>query len=124
MIVLAVALLRAVATASAVAAGGCGGLFVPYMAVGDLAGRVFAPGLGVPGDVAGSAGAASGIAGGYGLPVTATVVVLGQGGPHLATLTCLAAVAVSALVASSAGTALDRFLRGVRATLAKRAHQH
>ena len=41
---LAVCLLRAVATTAAVAAGGCGGVFVPFLAVGDLAGRVFAPG--------------------------------------------------------------------------------
>jgi H+/Cl- antiporter ClcA len=101
MTVLVVALLRAAATTAAVAAGGSGGLFVPYMAVGDLAGRVFAASLGVPGDVAGSAGAASGIAGGYGLPVTAAVVVLGQGGPHLATVTCLAAVVVSTLGGSA-----------------------
>jgi H+/Cl- antiporter ClcA len=110
MTVLAVALLRAAATTFAVAAGGCGGLFVPYMAIGDLAGRVFAPGLGVPPDVAGSAGAASGLSGGYGLPFTAAVVVLGQGGPRLATWTCLAAVVVSALV----GSGLDRLVGGLR----------
>jgi H+/Cl- antiporter ClcA len=113
MTVLAVALLRASATTAAVAARGCGGLFVPFMAVGDLAGRVFAPGLDVPGDLAGSAGASAGIAGGYGLPVTATAVVLGQGGPFLATLTCLAAVAVSALTAIGARS----LLRVARTTL-------
>jgi H+/Cl- antiporter ClcA len=112
MTVLAVALLRAAATTAAVAAGGCGGLFVPYMAVGDLAGRVFAPGLGVPGDLAGSAGATSGIAGGYGLPFTAVAVVLGQGGPPLATLTCLATVAAAALVAAGARWARDRLGAG------------
>jgi H+/Cl- antiporter ClcA len=72
------------------------------MAVGDLSGRVFAPGLGVPGDLAGSAGATSGIAGGYKLPFTAVAVVLGQGGPPLAALTCLATVAAAASV--GAGT--------------------
>ena len=41
---LAVGLLRAAATTAAVAAGGCGGVFVPFLAVGDIAGRVFAPG--------------------------------------------------------------------------------
>src|SRR5262249_16301889 len=41
-VVLAVALLRAAATISAAAAGGCGGVFVPFLAVGDLGGRVFA----------------------------------------------------------------------------------
>ena len=59
---LAVCLLRAVATIAAVAAGGCGGVFVPFLAVGDLAGRVFAPGLGVGNILAGAAGAAAGIA--------------------------------------------------------------
>src|SRR5262249_24642514 len=49
--VLAVALLRAVATTSAAAAGGCGGVFVPFLAVGDLGGRVFAHGVGVPDDL-------------------------------------------------------------------------
>jgi chloride channel protein, CIC family len=117
-------LLRAMATVSAVAAGGCGGLFVPFLAVGDLAGRVFAPGLGVPGDLAGAAGAASGIAGGYGLPITAAVVVFGQGGPALATLTCLAAVVVSALVGRGTTAALSR-LGGLRLpSLPKRAGQH
>jgi H+/Cl- antiporter ClcA len=111
MTVLAVALLRAAATTAAVAAGGCGGLFVPFMAVGDLAGRVFAPGLHVPPDLAGSAGASSGIAGGYGLPFTATAVVLGQGGPFTAMLTCLAAVALAAMAAAAA----RRLLRAVRA---------
>ena len=90
---LAVCLLRAVATTAAVAAGGCGGVFVPFLAVGDLAGRVFAPGLGVGNDLAGAAGAAGGIAGGYRLPLTAVAMVLGVGGPPLATLTCLATVA-------------------------------
>src|SRR5262249_12331858 len=47
---LAVCLLRAVATIAATAAGGCGGVFVPFLAVGDLAGRVFAPGLDVGND--------------------------------------------------------------------------
>jgi H+/Cl- antiporter ClcA len=110
MTVLAVALLRAVATTAAVAAGGCGGLFVPYMAVGDLAGRVVAPGLGVPGDLAGSAGATSGIAGGYRLPFTAIAVVLGQGGPPLATLTCLATATAAAVARAGAQWVLDRFL--------------
>ena len=79
---LAVCLLRAVATTAAVAAGGCGGVFVPFLAIGDIAGRVFAPGLGVGNDLAGAAGAAGGIAGGYRLPLTAVAMVLGVGGPH------------------------------------------
>jgi CIC family chloride channel protein len=108
--VLAVALLRAVATTAAAAAGGCGGVFVPFLAVGDLAGRVFAPALGLPGDLAGSAGAASGIAGGYRLPFTAVALVLGQGGPPLATLTCLATVAVATFAGTGAGSALDYIL--------------
>jgi H+/Cl- antiporter ClcA len=98
--VLAVDILRAAATTSAAAAGGCGGLFVPFLAVGDLAGRVFAPSLRVPGDVAGAAGAAGGISGGYHLPFTAVFMVLGQGGPRLAMLTCLATVAVAGAAGS------------------------
>ena len=35
---LGVALLRATATIAAVAAGGCGGIFVPFLAIGDIAG--------------------------------------------------------------------------------------
>jgi chloride channel protein, CIC family len=95
LIVFAVDILRAFATTSSAAAGGCGGLFVPFLAIGDLAGRVFSPSLRVPDDLAGAAGAAGGISGGYHLPFTAIAMVLGQGGPHLAMLTCLATVAVA-----------------------------
>jgi H+/Cl- antiporter ClcA len=123
MTVLGVALLRAVATTAAVAAGGCGGLFVPFLAVGDLTGRVFAPGLGVPADLAGAAGAACGIAGGYGLPFTAVVVVLSQGGPYLATLTCLAAVAVAAFAGLGVVTALERVLHAGQPYVQKRAYE-
>ena len=105
--VFAVDILRAIATTSAAAAGGCGGLFVPFLAIGDLAGRVFAPTLRVPGDLAGAAGAAGGISGGYHLPFTAVFMVLGQGGPRLAVLTCLATAVVAGyagkLVASLVG---------------------
>jgi H+/Cl- antiporter ClcA len=90
--VLVVCLLRVAATTAAVAAGGCGGVFVPFLAVGDLAGRVFAPGLRVGHDLAGAAGAAGGIAAGYRLPLTAAAMVLGVGGPPRAMLTCLATV--------------------------------
>lgn len=122
--VLAVALLRAVATTAAAAAGGCGGVFVPFLAVGDLAGRVFAPALGLPGNLAGSAGAASGIAGGYRLPFTAVALVLGQGGPPLATLTCLATVAVATFAGAGAGSVLDWFLAlGHAPPIDTRAHQ-
>ena len=106
---LAVALLRAVATTAAVAAGGCGGVFVPFLAIGDLGGRVFAPGLGVGDDLAGAAGAAAGISGGYHLPFTAIAMVLGVGGPHLATLTCLATVVTASLAGSGAAMFFDRF---------------
>jgi H+/Cl- antiporter ClcA len=105
--IFAVDILRAIATTSAAAAGGCGGLFVPFLAIGDLAGRVFAPSLRVPGDLAGAAGAAGGISGGYHLPFTAIALVLGQGGPRLAMLTCFATVVVAgvtgAIVASLVG---------------------
>jgi len=105
---LAVALLRAAATTAAVAAGGCGGVFVPFLAIGDIAGRAFAPAFGVPGDLAGAAGAAGGIAGGYRLPFTAAMLVLGLGGPYSATLTCLATVGVATAAGTSAALVLDR----------------
>ena len=108
--VLAVALLRAVATTASSAVGGCGGLFVPFLAIGDLGGRVFAPSLELPADLAGAAGAASGISGGYHLPVTAVALVLGQGGPLLAELTCLATVIVAAYAGKGAALMLDRIL--------------
>jgi H+/Cl- antiporter ClcA len=106
---LAVCLLRATASTAAVAAGGCGGVFIPFIAVGDLGGRVFAPGLGIGNDLAGAAGAAAGIAGGYHLPFTAAAMVLGLGGPHLATLTCLATVLTASLAGSRAALLFDRF---------------
>jgi len=105
--VLAVALLRAVATTASSAVGGCGGLFVPFLAIGDLGGRVFAPSLQVPADLAGAAGAASGISGGYHLPFTAVALLLGQGGPPLAVLTCLATVIVAAYAGTGAAFLLD-----------------
>ena len=105
---LIVCILRVLITSAAVAAGGCGGVFVPLLAIGDIAGRVFAPGLGVGNDLAGAAGAAGGISGGYRLPVTAALMVLGVGGPRLATLTCLATVAVAYYAALGAEVALER----------------
>ena len=106
-----VCLLRAAATTAAVAAGGCGGVFVPFLAIADLAGRIFAPALGVGNDLAGAAGAAGGIAGGYRLPLTATAMVLGVGGPPLATLTCLATVAIAFVVGAGAESGFNRFKR-------------
>jgi H+/Cl- antiporter ClcA len=122
--VLVVSLLRAVATTAGAAAGGCGGLFVPFLAIGDLGGRVFAHAFGVPDDLAGSSGAASGIAGGYRLPFTAIAVVLGQGGDHVAMLCCLATVLVATFAGAAAGTLLDRFVGIGNAYIAKRAAQH
>jgi H+/Cl- antiporter ClcA len=124
MTVLLVMLLRAVATTAGAAAGGCGGLFVPFLAVGDLGGRVFAHAVGVPDDLAGSAGAASGIAGGYHLPVTAVAVVLGQGGSVVAIACCLATVLVATVAGAGAASLLDRFTLLSHAYIAKRAHQH
>src|SRR5215472_530436 len=108
--VLAVDVLRAVATTASAAAGGCGGLFVPFLAIGDLAGRAFAPSLEVPSDLAGAAGAAGGISGGYHLPFTAVALVLSQGGPLLAVLTCLATVVVAAFAGTFSAKLLDRIL--------------
>jgi H+/Cl- antiporter ClcA len=105
---LAVAVLRALATIAVVAAGGCGGIFVPFLAIGDLSGRVFAPGLGVGNNLAGAAGAAGGISGGYHLPFTAMAMVLWLGGPHRAMLTCLATVVVAFLAGAAAEGMLDR----------------
>ena len=108
--VLAVDVLRAAATTASAAAGGCGGLFVPFLAIGDLAGRAFAPYLQIPSDLAGAAGAAGGISGGYHLPITAVALVLSQGGPHLAVLTCLATVVVAAFAGTASAKLLDRIL--------------
>jgi H+/Cl- antiporter ClcA len=105
---LAVALLRAMATTAAVAAGGCGGVFVPFLAIGDIAGRVFAPGLEVGNDLGGAAGAAGGIAGGYRLPFTAIAMALGVGGPRLATLTSLVTIVVASFAGAGAGAVVDR----------------
>jgi H+/Cl- antiporter ClcA len=117
--VLAVDVLRAVATTASAAAGGCGGLFVPFLAIGDLAGRVFAPSLQISSDLAGVAGAAGGISGGYHLPFTAVALVLSQGGPPLAVLTCLATVVVAAVAGSRSAKVLDRILSMARPAVAK-----
>lgn len=105
---LLVCLLRVAATAAVTAAGGCGGLFVPYLAIGDIAGRVFGVGLGIGGDLAGAAGAAGGLAGGYRLPLTAMAMVLGNGGPRLSMLTCLATVAIAFLAAALVDSLLKK----------------
>ena len=115
-IVLTVDVLRAVATTATAAAGGCGGVFVPFLAIGDLAGRVFAPSLEIPGDLAGAAG---GISGGYHLPFTAVALVLSQGGPHLAVLTCLATVIVAAFAGTGSAKLLDRILSPRRLRVAE-----
>lgn len=108
---LAVAVLRAAATTAAVTAGGCGGVFVPFLAIGDVTGRAFGPLLGVPPDLAAAAGAAGGISGGYRLPVTAVAMVVGVGGPFSATLTCVAAVAVAAAAGLSVAVGVERLTR-------------
>jgi H+/Cl- antiporter ClcA len=114
---LAVSLLRAASTTAAVVAGGCGGVFVPFLAIGDLGGRVFAAAFGVPPDLAGAAGAAAGIAGGYRLPLTAVAMVLGVGGPKAATLTCLATVGVATLTGLIAARAVNQLSSFVRAMI-------
>lgn len=113
---LALALLRAAATTAAVLAGGCGGVFVPFLAIGDLSGRVFAAPFGIAADLAGAAGAAAGIAGGYRLPFTAMAMVLGVGGPEGAQLTSMATVlvaALSGLLTARAANALSSRVRGL-----------
>jgi len=114
---LAVALLRAASTTAAVAAGGCGGVFVPFLAIGDLSGRVFAAAFGVPSDLAGAAGAAAGIAGGYRLPLTAVAMVLGVGGPNAAKLTCLATVGVAAFSGLVTARAVNTLFSSLLATI-------
>jgi H+/Cl- antiporter ClcA len=109
MTLLAVSLLRAAATTGVTAAGGCGGVFVPFIAIGDVAGRIFARGIGLGADLAGAAGAAGGIAGGYRLPFTAVAMVLGIGGSPRAMLTCLGTVAVAFLVGAFTESALEKF---------------
>ena len=113
---LALALLRAAATTAAVLAGGCGGVFVPFLAIGDLSGRVFAAPFGIAADLAGAAGAAAGIAGGYRLPFTAMAMVLGVGGPEGAQFTSMATVlvaALSGLVTARAANALSTLVRSL-----------
>lgn len=117
---LAVSLLRAALTTAAVVAGGCGGVFVPFLAIGDLSGRVFAAAFGVPSDLAGAAGAAAGIAGGYRLPLTAVAMVLGVGGPAAATLTCIATVGVASLSGLIASRVAYQCSRSVRMSLGQR----
>lgn len=109
---LAVALLRATMTTAAAAAGGCGGIFVPLLAIGDLAGRAVAPALGIGHDLAGAAGAAAGIAAGYRLPFTAVAMVLGYGGPRLATLTCLGTIAIAFFAGQITDALLSKLARG------------
>ena len=94
-------------------------MFVPFLAIGDLAGRVFAPSLEIPSDLAGAAGAAGGISGGYHLPFTAVALVLSQGGPRLAVLTCLATVIVAAFTGAGSAKLLDRILPMGRPTIAE-----
>lgn len=105
---LAVAGLRAVATTAAVAAGGCGGVFVPFLSIGDLCGRALAPGLGATSELTAAAGAAGGIAGGYRLPITAMAMVVAVGGPASARLTCVATVACAAASGVVVAYLLDR----------------
>ncbi len=107
---LALAGLRALATTAAVGAGGCGGLFVPFLAIGDLCGRALAPGLGASADLAAAAGSAGAIAGGYRLPLTAIALVITVGGPAPARLTCLAAVAVAAAAGVLVAYLLDQYV--------------
>jgi len=105
---IAVAGLRAVATTAAVTAGGCGGLFVPFLSIGDLCGRALAPSLGATSDLAAAAGSAGAIAGGYRLPLTAIAMVITLGGPASARLTCVASVAFAAAAGVAAAYALDQ----------------
>lgn len=118
---LAVAILRAASTTAAVLAGGCGGVFVPFLAIGDLTGRVFATIFGISGDLAGAAGAAAGIAGGYRLPLTAVAMVLGVGGPETAQITCLGTVVIAAFSGLLAARLANQVSSAIR-TIGARNH--
>jgi CIC family chloride channel protein len=113
---LIVCLLRVASTTAAVAAGGCGGVFVPFLAIGDIGGRVFAPAVGIGNDLAGASGAAAGISGGYRLPLTAVAMVLGIGGAFAAKVTCLATVAIAYVTGAGVQAALERFRKPAHAT--------
>lgn len=80
---------------------------------------MFAAPFGVPSDLAGAAGAAAGIAGGYRLPLTAMAMVLGVGGPAGATLTCLATVGVATLSGLIAARTADQLSNSLRAAIGK-----
>jgi H+/Cl- antiporter ClcA len=121
LLIAVVCVLRAVATSATVAAGGCGGVFVPFLAIGDLAGRVFAPGLRIGDDLSGAAGAAGGIAAGYRLPVTAALMVLGVGGPPRAVWTSLATIVVAFLSGTAVQSAYQK-LRELRIRRRRAAH--
>jgi H+/Cl- antiporter ClcA len=86
--------------------------------VGDIAGRVFAPGLDVGSDLAGAAGAAGGIAGGYRLPMTALVMVVSVGGPFTSMLTCFATVGF----AFAAGLGVEAGLSALKRLVPRRGH--
>lgn len=118
---LAVAILRAASTTAAVLAWGCGGVFVPFLAIGDLTGRVFATIFGISGDLAGAAGAAAGIAGGYRLPLTAVAMVLGVGGPETAQITCLGTVVIAAFSGLPAARLANQVSSAIR-TIGARNH--
>lgn len=115
--------LRATATTAAVMAGGCGGLFVPLLSIGDLVGRALAPGLGVSTELAAAAGAAGSIAGGYRLPLTAIAMVLTVGGPIPARLTCVAAVGFATVSGVAAAYLLDRYVLGRRSKVELRSEE-
>jgi H+/Cl- antiporter ClcA len=108
MTLLAVCLLRVAITTAAAAAGGCGGVFIPFIAIGDIGGRVFAPAVGIGNDLAGAAGAAAGISGGYALPLTAVMMVLGVGGPLTSKVTCLATVCIAFVTNAGVQATLGR----------------
>jgi hypothetical protein len=50
-------------------------------------------------------------------------LVLGQGGPGLATLTCLATVAVAAVAGTGAAAMLDRIIAHGKAAIEDRTHR-
>ncbi|MFM7170038.1 MAG: chloride channel protein [Cyanobium sp.] len=116
---LVVAILRAAATTAAVLAGGCGGVFVPFLSIGDLTGRVFAEPFALSADLAGAAGAAAAIAGGYRLPLTAMAMVLGVGGPQGAQFTSLATVVVASFTGLVTARLVNRCTTALREKAAR-----
>ncbi len=117
-ILLAVLLLRCLATAATVAGGGVGGLFIPLVVTGALLGR--AAGALVPGlddHLALIVGVAGVLGAGYRVPLAAVVFVAeATGRPGFIVPALLAAVAADLMMGRSSVTAYQQPLGAIRGT--------